>query len=491
MGFNTLDYYIVAGYLLLIAVVGVVAGGKQRDTSDYFLGHGKIPWLAVCFAIVATETSTLTFISIPGLAYVTNLNFLQVTFGYLVGRIIISVILLPAYSRGDLVTAYQLLGDRFGPGMRKLSSVVFMITRVFADGVRLFATAIPLALLLAGWNQFSDVPTEQVYVVAIVILAVITLAYTYAGGVRAVIWTDVIQMFIYLGGAVGAAIVLLSGLPSGGLPADKLSIIRSGFDLSLSEFFAAPYTLPAGILGGAFLSMASHGTDHIIVQRLLTIRSLEGSRKALIGSGVIIILQFALFLVLGVLLYQFYGGASLQEIGLTNADEIFPKFIVEQIPSGLSGLIVAGLLAAAMSTLSGSVNSLASATVHDLYLPFAKQRRSTISDLTISRIASLLWCALLVGVAIFFISYRTGFLVELALSIASVTYGGLLGVFLLGILARSVGEVDAIVGFLVGIGIMALVFTGSNLAWTWYVPLGTSISFGVGWLTARLRTRSA
>jgi len=494
MGFTTLDYLIVGGYLLLVATVGILSGGKQRSTSDYFLGRREIPWLAVCFAIVATETSTLTFISIPGLAFVTNLNFLQVTFGYLIGRIVISVVLLPAYASGDLSTAYQLLGKRFGPTMQRASSGVFMITRLLADGVRLFATAIPLALLLSGWQQFAGLPTDQVYMVAILILAAITLVYTYTGGVRAVIWTDVLQLFLYIIGAVGSVIVIITALPEGSIlfPPDKLSVFNPGFGLSPGEFFGTAYTLPAGLLGGAFLSMASHGTDHIIVQRLLTVRTLRGSQKALIWSGIIVILQFTLFLLLGVLLYSFYGHVagttSIEALGLSKPDELFPKFIIERIPSGLSGLIVAGLLAAAMSTLSGSVNSLASATINDFYLPLADRLRLRISDLLLSRLVSLLWCFLLVTVAFFFISYNSGFLVELALSIASVTYGGLLGVFLLGMLSTRPAERDALVGFAAGLVLMTVVFFTGNIAWTWYTLIGTATAFLAGQISTRIRS---
>jgi Na+/proline symporter len=342
---------------------------------------------------------------------------------------------------------------------------------------------------MRGWQQFAEVPQEQLYTVAIVILAVITLAYTFVGGVRAVVWTDVVQMFVYLGGAIGALVVVMNALPpdAPGIPDGKLSVIQTGFDLSLEGFLSTPYTLAAGVLGGAFLSMASHGTDHIIVQRLLTVPTLEGSRKALIGSGVIVIVQFFLFLILGVLLYQFYGGANLTDLGLTKGDEIFPKFILEQIPSGLSGLIIAGLLAAAMSTLSGSVNSLASATVHDLYLPHAQQKKIPLNELTLSRLVSFFWAVILVGVAVFFVYHQTGLLVELALSIASVTYGGLLGVFLLGVLSPRARESDAIAGFTAGIVVMTILFLRSELAWTWYVLTGTIISFIVGHLTARFR----
>lgn len=488
MGFTTLDYIIVVLYLIGMAVFGIVSGGKQTSLRDYFLGSKQIPWWAVCFAIVATETSTLTFISIPGLAYATNLNFLQVTFGYLLGRIVISMVLLPAYARGDLVTAYQLLATRFGPVMRNLASITFMVTRMFADGVRLFATAIPLAILLKGWQSFTHVPNEHIYTIAIVVMAMITLVYTYIGGVRAVIWTDVVQMCIYLGGAIGAMIVILQELPGGFVvPAEKLAFLNGGLDLG--EFFSSPYTLVASIIGGAFLSMASHGTDQIIVQRLLTVDSLHGSRKALIGSGVLVIIQFAIFLAIGVLLFAYYEGASLASLGVVKGDEIFPKFIIEQMPTGLSGIIIAGLLAAAMSTLSGSVNSLAAATMNDIYKPYFGKSNSESRDLLLSRLFSLAWCGVFVAVAIFFISNTSQALVELALSIASVTYGGMLGTFLLGALFKRLNQTDAIVGFAAGILAMAVVFSLKSVAWTWYTFIGCAITILAGNISAFVRLR--
>ncbi len=491
MGFTTLDYVIVVLYLVAMAGIGLFAGGRQSSSRDYFLGKKDIPWWAACLAIVATETSTLTFISIPGLAYATNLNFLQVTIGYLLGRVVVSFILLPAYARGDLTTAYQFLAGRFGGSMRSVTSITFMFTRVLADGVRLFATAIPLTILLKGWNTFTGVPDQQIYIVAILVLAGITLSYTFIGGVRAVIWTDVVQMFIYLGGAIGAIAVIASSLDwsFGTIPLEKISVLNTGFSLGWKEFLSTPYTLPASLLGGAVLSMASHGTDQIIVQRLFTVRTLAGSQKALIGSGVLVILQFLLFLLIGVLLSSFYHGQSLSGLGLTKTDEIFPMFIIQSMPSGLSGIIIAGLLAAAMSTLSGSVNSLAATSMNDIYIPLRKGEIGVKKGLLVSRLLTLWWCVVLVGLAIYFITNTSTTLVELALGIASVTYGGLLGTFLLGVLSPRIRQGDAMIGFASGIAIMIVVVTTTGIAWTWYTIIGTSTTLIVGHLSNFLTLR--
>jgi SSS family transporter len=492
MGFGTIDAFIVAGYLAAVTLLGVLAGGKQRNSSEYFLGGRDIPWWAACFAIVATETSTLTFISIPGLAYLTNLNFLQVTLGYLLGRIAVSFLFLPSYFRGDLSTAYQFLGERFGPRARRTASVTFMFTRVLADGVRLFATAIPLAILLRGSEAWSSWSQEGIYVFSIVVMAGLTFAYTTVGGIRAVIWTDVVQMVIYLGAAVAAG-VLLSGMIPGGweaaarlaAPGGKLEIFHLGASGAAGGFFSDPYTLAAGLAGGMTLSMASHGTDQLIVQRLLTVRTLAGAQRALIWSGVIVIVQFVIFLAVGILLYGYYGGASLADLGVIKADEIFPKFIIEKMPSGLSGLIIAGLLAAAMSTLSGSVNSLASATYSDLYLPMAASAPPAERQLSLSRRFSMAWSVVLVGVAVFFIYAGSKVLVEIALGVASFTYGGLLGLFLLGRLSRTVAERHAIAAFFTGIAVMVVVVNSGAVGWTWFTIAGAAVTIVTGLLLGR------
>ena len=466
---SLIDYVIIGVYLVGIAIFGIISGGKQKTVKDYFLGSKVVPWWAVCFSIVAAETSTLTFISIPGLAYLTNLNFLQVTFGYLLGRIVVAFVFLPAYSKGELKTAYTFLENRFGGKTRSFASIVFLFTRLAADGVRLFATAIPLKLMI-----------DIGYPEAIAIMALVALIYTYTGGVKGIIWVDVIQMFTYLGGAILAGIFLLNLIPGGwgtvvstASASGKLSILNLGFDKGFSGFFSQPYTLIGGLLGGAFLSMASHGTDQLIVQRLLATKSLKDGQKAIIGSGVIVIIQFVIFLIVGVMLYTYYGAMDVK------SDTIFPKFIIEVLPPGVIGIIIAGLFAAALSTLAGSVSSLASSTMMDLYIPFFGKRKSESAQLKISRLFTIMWTVLLVFAALFFMN-TTQTVVELALSIASFTYGGLLGTFLLGILVKNAREKDALISFAAGIIIMIFVITFKLVAWTWFTIVGVSATLLVG-----------
>ena len=475
---NILDYIIIVVYLVGIAAFGMISGGKQKSVKDYFLGSKVVPWWAVCFSIVAAETSTLTFISIPGLAYLTNLNFLQVTFGYLIGRIIVAILFLPAYSKGNLKTAYTFLENRFGGKTRSFASIVFLFTRVAADGVRLFATAIPLKLML-----------NISYPEAILIMAFVALVYTYTGGVKGVIWVDVIQMFTYLGGAVLAGIFLIHLLPNGwhsvtaaAASTNKFGIFNWGFKDGLAGFFNQPYTIIGGIVGGAFLSMASHGTDQLIVQRLLTTKSLKDSQKAIVGSGIIVIIQFAIFLIVGVMLYAYYGVMNVR------SDTVFPRFIIDVLPPGVTGIIIAGLFAAALSTLAGSMSSLASSTMMDLYVPFFGKVGDDKKQLMISRLFTIMWAVLLVGAAIFFMNTSQA-VVELALSIASFTYGGLLGTFLLGILVKKARQEDALAGFVAGIFIMITVISLKLVAWTWFTLIGVLATVLIGGLLNALSDR--
>lgn len=486
MNFTYLDVLIIILYLAGITWFGIKLAGKQTSTKDYFLGGRKIPWWVVCFSIVATETSTLTFISIPGLAYLTNFNFLQIALGYLIGRVLVALILLPAYYKGEMGTAYSFLTSRFGTPMKNMASGVFMLTRLAADGVRLFATAIPLALILKGTFIARNLSNEWIYAGSIIIIALITYSYTFMGGLKSVVWMEMVQLLIYLTGAV-AAIVVVSSRIEGGLSggiaaaaeAGKFRFINLSFAGGIKGFFTTPYTLIASILGGAFLSMASHGIDQLIVQRLLSTGSLNASRKAIITTGGIIIFQFALFLFLGALLFVFYGGADIR------SDEVFPKFIIEEIPTGVSGFIIASLFAAAMSTLSSSITALGSVTMYDYVLPYFRKINSS-NEVLVSRIITGSWSILLIGSAVIFMRSSQA-VVELALSIASFTYGGLLGTFLLGVLFKKPRLKQAIPAFLTGLGIMVYIILFTDIAWTWYTLIGTIVTVATGLILTGLR----
>ncbi|HJU66909.1 MAG TPA: sodium:solute symporter [Gemmatimonadaceae bacterium] len=489
--FTLLDAAVLLAYLVGTTALGMWLGRGQKDARDYFVADRAIPWWAILFSVVATETSALTFISIPGLAYLADLSFLQVALGYLLGRIVIGYTLLPRYYQGELVTAYALLQRRFGVATRRFASIIFMVTRAFGDSVRVFATAIPIALIIG-----PVIDPRYLTPVSILILGVFTIIYTYHGGMRAVVWTDVLQTFVYLFGGVAALWLLGKGVDGGwtaifgdAAARGKLNVIDTYTGLDRA------HTLWAGLIGGAFLSMASHGADQLIVQRLLASSSLRDARRSLIGSGIAVIVQFCLFLIIGIGLFAYYRGQTFQR-----PDEIFPRFIVEVMPPGLTGLVIAAILAAAMSTVSGALNSLSAATTHDIYLPLTGRLPDDPGVLRIGKIFTLVWAVILVGGALLYRAQGTP-VVVVALSVASFTYGGLLGGFFLGMLWRRAIQRDAILGMAVGIAAMTLVvfarplsaaYPGvadtlaplGRIAWPWYVLIGTTITMVTGILSS-------
>jgi solute:Na+ symporter, SSS family len=481
MNFSTLDLIIVAVYLVGVTVFGIYKAGKQKSTKDYFLGGKDMKWWAVGFSIVASETSTLTFISIPGLAYKTNMFFLQVAFGYFVGRLLVSIFFIPAYYKGDLETAYDFIGKRFGINLRKITSTTFIITRVLASGVRLFATAIPVHLI-TGLN----------YAESILIIGIFTLVYTYLGGLKAVVSMDVVQLFIYLSGAVVTVFLILGYLPGGfddvvrfaTKDGNKFAIFNLSTGTGFWDFLSSPYTLLGGFLGGTFLTMASHGTDQLLVQRLLGLKTKWESQKALMLDAFLIVIQFAFFLFLGLCLYAFYNAVPFTQLAikatgamLTSSDEIYPKFIVENLPIGIAGLVIAGVLASAMGTLSSAISSLASSTYLDLF-KMTKKGKSLDSNKEIfwSKIFTLFWGIVLIGGAMLFRDSKNP-VVEIGLTIASFTYGGLLGVFLLGLFFKNTKQINAIIGFSCGILGMVFIIYYTKIAWTWYTIIGVGFTF--------------
>jgi solute:Na+ symporter, SSS family len=471
MGLNKFDLAIIALYLAGITLFGLRFRKRQRSLKDYFLADRNIPWWAIALSIVAAETSTFTIISIPGLAYDTNLTFLQVVLGYLVGRVIISFILLPHYFRGDLYTAYELIERRFGHGLRSLTAALFLLMRAVAEGVRVYAVSIVVAIAL-GTGEIAS----------IAIITALTLIYTFEGGLAAVIWTDVVQTVIYVGGTLVGLLTIVHLVP-GGWPAIH-SIAASAGKLRVFDFSPdlwKPYTFWAGVVGGTFLTTASHGTDQLIVQRLLAARSQRQSVTALLSSGIAIFFQFSLFLIVGVSLFVFYRAPSAH---FGSADRIYPTFIVTQMPHGIAGLLIAAILAAAMSNLSASLNALSSTSIIDFYLqrkPQADERRR----LQLSRVATLLWALILFGLAVLSL-HKVGRVVEVGLQIASVAYGALLGVFLLGVLTRRANEQGAMLGMFCGFLSELYVWLGTRVPWTWYVLIGTVVTFAVGYAASCL-----
>jgi SSS family transporter len=487
LGLTPIDTAIVIAYLAGVTLAGIIIGKTQRTSQDYFLGGRKLPWWAVGFSIVASETSTITFISVPGLGYISAMEFMQVVVGFFIGRMIVSTVFIPAYYRGTLETAYDFLGKRFGLALRKFASSVFLVTRVLASGVRLFAAAIPVHLI-TGYD----------YGTSILIIGTFSLIYTYLGGLKAVVMMDVIQMCIYLGGALTAMIIILHQLPYGWsdvvrmATTDGMNKFRI-FDFSLGQspgaFFSNPYTFAGGVIGGMFLSMASHGTDQLLVQRLLGCKTRKESQRALLLDASCIVIQFAFFLILGICLYAFYNGASLHDLGLRSSDEIFPKFIVDNLPVGITGLVVAGVFASAMGSLSSAISSLASSTFLDLLREPVRQRlREMNREMFWSRIMTFGWGIVLTGVAMLFITTsRT--VIEIGLQITSLTYGGLLGVFSLGLASRRSSQLDAIIGFIAGLLSMVGIVWCTTIGYTWHTFIGCAVTVIVGTISRFIRHR--
>ncbi len=475
MGLNRLDLAIIAIYLIGITLFGLRFRKRQRTLRDYFLAGRDIPWWAIALSIVAAETSTLTIISVPGLAYDGDLTFLQVVMGYVVGRFVIAFVLLPHYFRGDLYTAYELIEKRFGPQLRTVTSGLFLLTRAAAEGVRVYAVSIVVSIAL-GTGE----------VASIAIITALTLIYTFEGGLAAVIWTDVIQTAIYVAGTLVGIATIIHLVPGGWAHIHQVAESADKFRVfDFTPTFWKPYTFWAGLLGGAFLTTASHGTDQLIVQRLLAARGLRQSKAALLSSGAAILFQFGLFLVVGVMLFAYY---MLPSAHFGRADRIYPTFIVSRMPHGISGLLIAAILAAAMSNLSAALNSLSSSTIMDF---FVRMRAHTDERkrIQLSRFSTVVWGIVLFVLAMLCL-HRVSRVVEVGLQIASVAYGALLGAFLLGILTRRANQPGAIAGMLCGFATELYLWLRTPVPFTWWVMIGTVVTFTVGYLISCLSSRT-
>jgi SSS family solute:Na+ symporter len=497
---QTLDLVIIFGYLIGITAFGILFSGKQETTDDYFVGDRSVPWWAIAMSIVATETSTITFVSVPGVAFAKggNFEFLQLVLGYMLGRIVISLIFIPLYFKGELQTVYQLLGDRFGNRVKMLASALFVIMRNVADGVRLLLTAFVLAAVYTSFNPGADATT--IIVGSIILLGVVMIVFTFYGGMEAVIWVEVVQLVIYIGGAIAAAVVLLQNIDGGfstvmslGEQYNKFAV----FDFVWNS--AKTYTFWAGILGGCFLTMSTHGTDQYLVQRYLCTKKPSSASLALLSSGAVVLAQFIGFLFIGVLLFVFYAPYNLADyakagvagsgvpatLPFAKGDQVFPNFITEHMPAGLSGLVVAAIFAAA---LSSSLNSIAATAINDLYKPFAKD----VSDKHLVRLAG--WLTVIIGIVQIIVAI--GFMksgesaLALALSVASLINGPILGVFLVGTFLKKSREIHALIGMIASIALMLYILLGTKIAWTWYALIGSMTTLVVTFI-ATLVIRSS
>jgi solute:Na+ symporter, SSS family len=465
---RTVDLGVILLYLAGVTWFGARFRKGQQSLKDYFLGGNQAPWWAISLSIVSAETSTLTIVGTPALAFGGNFGFLQVVMGYLLARVVICVILLPQYFRGQMFTAYELMQRRFGPGVRKVTAGTFLVTRSLAEGVRVFAVSIVISIILGTGEILS-----------ILLIVALTLFYTFEGGMTAVIWTDVVQMGMYVLGAAASFFLILGKIQGGW--AHVVDVAQAAHKFQVFDFsfsFSKPYTFLGGIIGGCFLTTASHGTDQLVVQRLLSAKTLAQSRSALMVSWLVVFVQFSLFLLIGALLYVYYQDAHLA--APNPLDRLYPLFIWNELPIGLAGLATAAILAAAMANLSAALNSLASTSIVDFVRPIFP-KLGDAKYLHLARLATIFWAAALVIIGLI-ASKAGGSVLEAGLSIASVTLGLLLGVFLLGCLTARSGERAAITGILAGLAVMLFVKFSTHIVFTWWVAIGSIVTFATGWL---------
>ncbi|HXH36994.1 MAG TPA: sodium:solute symporter [Thermoanaerobaculia bacterium] len=480
----TIDLFIIIAYLAAVVAIGFWCRKRQKTTRHYFLAGRQLPWWAISGSIVATETSVITFISIPGLAYARggNFTFLELVFGYLIGRVVICLLFIPAYFQKNLLTIYELLRSRFGNGVRSLAASLFIVMRTVADSVRLLLTAVVMSSV---WHAFlPNADPAMVTAVSVVCIGGVMLLFTAVGGMEAVVWTEILHVGVYIIGAIAVVVILagsihggLAGAVAAGSAASKFRV----FDFALD--FSRPYGFWAGVIGGAFLNMSTHGTDQYMVQRYLCTTSARKAQVALLVSGLVILVQFIGFLFIGVLLFAYYQPSKLTTYATGAAaapfhspDEVFPDFIIHHMPIGLAGLLVAAVLAAATSP---SVNSIAATALADLYQPLVRGR-SDAHYLRISRLLTVAAGFAQIGVALA-LRGQTRSAVDTALSVASFINGPILGVFLLGTAKRG-GPRAALIGMSVGLAVIITVrfAFATAVAWPWYTVIGSLTTFAVG-----------
>jgi SSS family transporter len=461
---HALDAAIIVAYLAAVIASGFVFARRQKNTERYFTAGHAVPWWAIAASIVATETSTITFISVPGMAWAEggDFRFLQLVVGYCIARVIISALFMPWYFRGELVTVYELLQSRFGASVKALAAALFVVMRTIADGVRLLLTAFVIAAVLKS----AGISTS------IVALGVVMILFTLLGGIEAVVWIEVVQLAIYIGGAIAVAVILIRDVGLGeaialGRQFHKFRVFDFSLDLTKT------FTFWSGIIGGTFLTLSTHGTDQYLVQRYLCTDRPRSAAKALLVSGAVVFVQFAGFLFIGVLLFAFYGQAGLPVL---HSDQVFPHFIANHLPPGLSGLVVAAILAAAMSS---SLSAIAATVVSDL-LPRAKSMRASRLIVVLAGLAQIA-----VGLAL---QHTQRSALNTALSVASLINGPILGVFFLGATRRAT-TLTALTGMIAGLAAVLSVALLTRAAWPWYAVAGSMTTFAIGMIAAWISTK--
>jgi solute:Na+ symporter, SSS family len=495
--FNWADWLVIVVYLLGIIGLGIWFGKDQRNTRDYFLGSKNIPWWGIGFSIVAAETSALTIISVPAMAYGSNIAFIQMTIGYALARVLLAVIMVPHYLKGEIYSPYQLLETAFGPSARRLAGGLFLLSETLAAGVRVYVASIPIRLMLG--DRVLGLGTGDPILGAILLFILLSLLYTYVGGVKAVIWTDAVQFGLFMAGGL-FTLGFIPSLVEGGAPAllSQASAAGKLVWLNTSLSLSMPFNLWMGLIGGTFVTLSSHGAEQLIVQRVLACKSVADGRKALVLSAVLIVPLFLVFLLVGAMLWSYYQHTPMlipiPEVkpgsGISANDYIYPIFILTVVPHVLKGFLIVAILSAAMSSVSSALTSLASVSTMDFVKPLGRRPRDESYYLTFSKVSTVVWAALLILVA--YLSREVAYVLNAAFSLRGLTSGALLGGLLLVLLWRKDRALPVVIGSLTSVTAMVVfsqwewtqtnaagVAVKAKLAWPWFTLIGTLITVGI------------
>ena len=502
--FNFGDWFVILLYLGGIIGLGVWFGKDQRNTRDYFLGSRNIPWWGIGVSIVAAETSALTIIGVPAIAYGSNILFIQMIVGYVIARIILAVVMVPHYMKGEIYSPYQLLEQHLGRGPRRLAGGFFLFLETMAAGVRVYVACIPIRLLL-GESVCSFGGLVDPILGAILLFVGLSLLYTYIGGVKAVIWTDAVQFGLFLAGGL-FALFYIPTLIDGGWGAVMAQAGAAGklAWLNTSFTFSAPFNIWMGVIGGTVMVLSTHGAEQLIVQRVLACRDVADGRKALALSAVLIFPLFLIFLLVGVMLWAFYQGHPFQiplpeaRPGIKSNDFIFPIFMMTEVPHILKGFLIVAILSAAMSSISSAITSLASVSTMDFVKQIVKGRDEEYF-LRFSKISTVFWAAVLVGTA--WLTREVTFVLNAAFSLRGLTAGALLGSLIIALFWKRLGARATMAGMTASLVVMNLIYWPANVAvtkdwwlrtfgaevfWPWFTLIGTLVTLGVAWGVARV-----
>jgi len=512
--FNSSDWTVIVGYLLAVTGLGLWFGKDQRNTRDYFLGSRSVPWWGIGLSIVAAETSALTIIGVPAMAYGSNMAFLQMIVGYVAARIILAIVLVPHYFKGEIYSPYQLFANTFGPGARRTAGGFFLMSETLAAGVRVYVASIPIKLVLG--DKLLGVGTGDPILGAILLFVLLSLVYTYVGGVKAVIWTDAVQFGLFLVGGV-FALCYIPRLIDGGISAVLAQAAQAGKlhwlnalpapGVSLKTFLLGPpFNLWMGMIGATVQVFSSHGAEQLIVQRVLACKSVREGRKALVLSAVLIFPLFLIFLLVGVMLWVFYRGHPFQiplpeprpGSGIKSFDFVFPIFMVTEVPHVLKGFLIVAILSAAMSSVSSALTSLASVSTMD----FVKQMmpgRSEAFFLRFSKFSTVAWAIALILVAS--LSRQVEFVLNTAFSLRGLTSGALAAGLALAVFSRKGRAAPVVTGMFVSLTAMAAIqvlpnwaltrplwmaIFGTEIFWPWYTLVGAVVTVAATWFAGKL-----